>query len=238
MGGRKPINLTEDSPTADFAPAFSPDGETIAFRSDRNGGGIFVMGATGESVRRVTDFGYDPAWSPDGSELVVSTEPVEHPLARDGISELWIVPRAGGERRRLTAGDAVGPSWSPDGKRIAYWAWRDPDWQRDVYTIATDGSETAGVLVTDDAPVDWSPTWTRDGRGLYFGSNRGGTMNLWRVDVDPTTGRATAPPAPVTTPSTWSGDFTLSADGQRLAYATRDERTEVWTADFDPDTGE
>ena len=64
VGGRNPVNLTPDSPEADTAPAFSPDGERIAFRSERDGGGIFVMGSTGESVKRLTDFGYDPAWSP------------------------------------------------------------------------------------------------------------------------------------------------------------------------------
>ncbi|HET7292771.1 MAG TPA: protein kinase, partial [Vicinamibacteria bacterium] len=44
IGGRKPINLTEDSDDDDGAPAFSPDGSQIAFRSERKGGGIFVMG--------------------------------------------------------------------------------------------------------------------------------------------------------------------------------------------------
>ena len=64
VGGRNPQNLTADSPADDYQPAFSPDGERIAFRSERDGGGIFVMGSTGESVRRLTDFGYNPAWSP------------------------------------------------------------------------------------------------------------------------------------------------------------------------------
>jgi Tol biopolymer transport system component len=42
----------------DTQPAFSPDGTRIAFRSQRDGGGIFVMGATGESVKRVSDKGF------------------------------------------------------------------------------------------------------------------------------------------------------------------------------------
>ena len=52
--GQTPINLTADSTDDDDQPAFSPDGERIAFRSSRDGGGIFVMGRTGEAVRRVT----------------------------------------------------------------------------------------------------------------------------------------------------------------------------------------
>ncbi|MFT5052739.1 MAG: serine/threonine protein kinase [Chlamydiales bacterium] len=235
--GRTPINLTPDSVTDDSAPACSPDGELIAFRSERSGGGIFVMGATGESVRRVTDFGYDPAWSPDGTQLAVTTEPIIDPLDRQYASELWIVSADGGEPRRLTEGDAVGASWSPDGRRIAYWGWREPDWQRDIFTIAADGSEAAGLLVTDDSPVDWSPAWSPDGRSLYFGSNRGGTMNLWRIDVDAGTGRPTSAPFPVTIAATWSGGFSISADGSRLAYATRDEQTDVLTVDFDPKAG-
>ena len=53
VGGQVPINLTKDSPAPDTEPAFSPDGERIAFRSGRNGGGIFIMGRTGEAVTQV-----------------------------------------------------------------------------------------------------------------------------------------------------------------------------------------
>jgi len=237
VGGRSPINLTADSPDDESDPAFAPDGESIAFRSERGGGGVYVMGATGESVRRVAHFGYAPAWSPDGSRLALATERVADPLNREGISELWVVRLDGGEKRRLTEGDAVGANWSPDGRRIAFWGWREPDWQRDLWTIAADGSEPKGVLVTDDPPVDWSPVWTSDGRGLFFGSNRGGTMNLWHIEVDPRSGIPVGAPAPMTTPSLWSGSFSLSADSKRLVYATRDEHTSVMTVGFDPEAG-
>ena len=74
VGGHNAINLTKDSPEDDTQPAFSPDGESIAFRSEREGGGIFVMGRTGESVRRLTDGGYNPAWSPDATKIVYATD--------------------------------------------------------------------------------------------------------------------------------------------------------------------
>jgi serine/threonine protein kinase len=54
VGAQNPFDLTKDSPGDDDQPAFSPDGERIAFRSSREGGGIFVMGRTGEGVRRAT----------------------------------------------------------------------------------------------------------------------------------------------------------------------------------------
>ena len=52
VGGHNPINLTPDCEKDDTGPAFAPDGERIAFHSECEGGGVFVMGATGESVAR------------------------------------------------------------------------------------------------------------------------------------------------------------------------------------------
>ena len=66
IGGQNAINLTASCSDDDGEPAFSPDGETIVFHSGRDGGGIFLMGATGESVRRLTNEGHDAAFSPDG----------------------------------------------------------------------------------------------------------------------------------------------------------------------------
>jgi eukaryotic-like serine/threonine-protein kinase len=96
VGGHNPVNLTPDSPEADTAPAISPDGERIAFRSERDGGGIFVMGSTGESVKRLTDFGYDAAWSPDGKQIVFSDHSGASPWSRSGPAHLWLVPSLGG----------------------------------------------------------------------------------------------------------------------------------------------
>ena len=91
VGGANAINLTADSPADDTEPAFSPDGSQIAFRSEREGGGIFVMGATGESVRRLTDDGYNPAWAPDGRQVAFSTGVIQPlwPYGRDTRGALW-----------------------------------------------------------------------------------------------------------------------------------------------------
>src|SRR5207245_2384727 len=104
VGGQTVTNLTRDSLVADTQPAFSPDGTHIAFRSDRAGGGIFVMGATGESVRRLTDFGYNPTWSPDGREIAFSSESVATTPSIKSASDaaLWVVKVGNGSVRLLT----------------------------------------------------------------------------------------------------------------------------------------
>ncbi len=86
VGGKNPINLTKDSAADDTQPAFSPDGDRIVFRSEREGEGIFLMGATGQSVKRLTNFGYDPAWSPDGKEIACADDGPLDPNYRNNPS--------------------------------------------------------------------------------------------------------------------------------------------------------
>ena len=233
IGGARAINLTADSPSDDTKPAFSPDGEWIAFRSEREGGGIFVMGATGESVRRITDVGHDPAWSPEGRAIVWSTERFASPNYRAGIGQLWVVDLGSEARRRLSEGDAVQPAWSPNGHRIAYWT--NLDGQRDLWTIPAGGGDP--VPVTNDPPTDWSPAWSSDGRYLYFSSDRGGSMNLWRVPIDEASGRTLGPPEPVTAPASFAGNLSVARDGKRIVYEARAGTTSLQRASFDPTRG-
>lgn len=235
VAGGNPRNLTEDSPTNDVEPAFSPDGQQIAFRSERAGGGIFVMGATGESPRRLTDFGYNPSWSPDGREIVIATEAAINPKARFSQSQILRIDVATGEKRSLAVQDGVQPTWSPHGLRIAFWGLAQPGVRRVIWTIPVDGGEPIPVI--DDAFYNWNPVWAPDGRFLYFASDRGGGMNLWRVAMDEHSGKAKGDPQPVTTSSEWSAFPSLSRDGRRLIYATDSSRSFVELVPFNPKTG-
>jgi Tol biopolymer transport system component len=233
VGGAQPINLTAKSLADDEQGTFSPDGERIAFRSERDGGGLFVMGATGESVRRVTEGGYDPAWSPDGKRLAYSTEAVIDPYARNTRARLWTVEVATGTPTRLLEGDAVQPAWSPDGRRIAYWA--NTGGQRDIWIV--DAAGGTPVAVTQDTATDWSPEWSPDGAWLYFSSDRGGTMNLWRVAVDSVSGSASGAPQAITSSFTGVGYARFAADAQRLTVMAYSPSQELTLAPFDPVSG-
>ncbi|HWQ31686.1 MAG TPA: protein kinase [Blastocatellia bacterium] len=230
--GETPINLTRGSVANETQPAFSPDGEEIAFRSDREGGGIFVMGATGEKVQRLIDHGHNPAWSPDGQEIAYSDGSFARPSERGNYpGPLRVVKLATGETRQITATDAVQPNWSPHGDRIAYWGIQGGG-QRDIWTVGAHGGEP--VAVTSDPALDWNPVWSPDGRYLYFASDRGGSMNLWRVPIDEQSGKLRGVPEPVTTPATWSGFISFSRDGRYMAYAQIVHQINLQQAAFDP----
>jgi Tol biopolymer transport system component len=236
VGGTNAINLTKDSAADDIQPAFSPDGEHIAFRSEREGGGIFVMGRTGESVRRLTDRGFNPVWSPDGTKLLYATDR-SNVLGRAFVSELWAVVVSTGEKRRIFAGDAVQPSWSPHGLRIAFWQVFSGQQvgQRDIWTIPADGG--TAVPVTSDPAIDWNPVWSPDGRQLYFSSDRGGPMNLWRVAIDEKTGAPSGPFEPLTVPSSSAAHISVSADGRSIAYTSIANSKAIQRVPLDPATG-
>ena len=232
VGGKNPVNLTKDSNADDTEPSYSPDGNHIAFRSEREPKGIYVMEATSENVRRLSDTGYDPSWSPDGKELVVSRASSQ-PVARNIIpSELWVINVATGSKRLLISGDAVQPSWSPNGHRIAYWGLRPGGGQRDIWTIPAQGGEPLPIM--NDQALDWSPSWSPDGKYLYFASDRSGSMNFWRVPIDEKTGRTAGDFEPVTTPSGYSEHISFSADGQQMAYVQRAETQTLHRITFDP----
>ena len=233
VGGRNATPVVNDPQRNERGAAFSPDGSLIAFHESDDMGGIFVAGATGESVRRVTDIGFDPAWSPDGKQIAFATEEIGDPASRLGESTLHIVASAGGSPRKVVDGDAVQPSFSPSGQRIVYWS--NTGGQRDIYTV--DAAGGTPVAVTNDGAIDWSPVWSPDGRFIYFSSDRGGAMNLWRIAVDASKGTPTAPPEPVTAGvQASSGIPRFSKDGSRLVFRSRIASVNPAAIPFDPVT--
>jgi Tol biopolymer transport system component len=84
------------------------------------------------------------------------------------------------------------------------------------------------------SPADWSPAWSPDGRFIYFVSDRGGSMNLWRIEVDEVSGRPRGEPEPVTTPAAFVAHPSLSGDGRRVAFCSVLMRQNLQVAGFDP----
>jgi len=232
VGGKNPTLLTKDSNADDTQPALSPDGDRIAFRSDRVPAGIYVMEATGENLRPVTAGGFHPSWSPDGKEIVFSEKGFTAPSVRNTIpSKLWIVNVETGAKRLLTDRDAMQPVWSPNGARIAFWFMPPGVGRSDIAIIPRDGGEP--VVITKGASTNWNPVWSPDGKYLYFVSDRSGNMNFWRVAMDEESGKVLSEPEAVVTPSTFSSHLNFSRDGKRMIYVQTNNQSNIQAAEFD-----
>lgn len=226
IGGSNEVNLTRDSEADDTMPAFSPDGSSIAFRSEREPSGIYLMGATGENPRHLSDTGYDPAWSPDGSTLAVASRFQDLPSVRTP-SAIWVIDVDSGEKRVLIDNYALQPSWSSDGSRIAFWYTEDRG-KRIVATVPSEGGEAVDLAF--ESNTNWNPRWSPEGNYLYYASDRGGNTGFWRVPVDMSTGKAAGDHQGVPTPAKFNRHPSFSADGRRLIYVQTSVRSNIITA--------
>jgi Tol biopolymer transport system component len=147
------------------------------------------------------------------------------------MSQLWIVNVATGVKRLLTEGRTHQPHWSPTGYRITYWGINGG--QADIWTMPAGGG--VAIPVTNDTCFDWNSIWSPDGGHIYFSSDRGGNMNLWRVRIDEETGTVLGEPEPVTTGvGTDTAHLTISQNGRKLAYSTVSTTNNIQKISFDP----
>ncbi|TYR33154.1 hypothetical protein FY036_08845 [Mesorhizobium microcysteis] len=160
------------------APNWSPDGKFIVF----NGEGLIwrldlAAGARPERIDTgfATGCNNDHGISPDGTTLVISDK------TETGHSCIYTLPIAGGAPKRVTQNvPSWWHGWSPDGKTLAYAAARDG--VMGIYTIPAAGGEET-CLIDGGGHYD-GPDYTPDGDWIWFNSDRGGSMQLWRVRPD------------------------------------------------------
>jgi len=113
-------------------------------------------------------------FSPDGSRIAFAS-------LRSGAPEVWVAERDGSGLQQVTALGATGVligGWSPDGTQIAFEA--AVDGNSDVYLVGADGGHLRRL--TAEPSIDGVPSWSGDGRWIYFGSTRAGVIaDTWRI---------------------------------------------------------
>lgn len=177
------------TPAIESNPHFSPDGQWIAFTSDRSGvPSVYVVSAKGGEPLRLTWY---PAqaiargWSSDGSRVLYAssrgTAPTEY-------NRLWTVARTGGPSSLVVNAWGNDGSYSPDGKRMAIdrvsrWdvEWRSYRGGQNTPLRILDLASLDEVRLPNERSMDIAPVWV--GSKVFFISDRDWASNVWSYDV-------------------------------------------------------
>lgn len=101
---------------------------------------------------------------------------------RSGFYEIWDADESGGDLRQLTrfsGGFTAHPRFSPDGERLAFDA--RPRARARIYVMYSDGSQR--VAITDATRNAYAPTWSADGRTVYYATETDDALQIWSTDV-------------------------------------------------------
>jgi Tol biopolymer transport system component/tRNA A-37 threonylcarbamoyl transferase component Bud32 len=178
VSGGTPARLSAVGENAAY-PVFARSKRRLAYSNFYEDTNIWRMDtATGEIEKVISSTQYDssPQFSPDGSRVAFRS-------SRSGFHEIWLADAAGGGERQLTyfSGRLTGtPRWSPDGQSIVFDA--RPEGLPDIYAIDVNTGDKKRI--TSEKSEDVVPSWSRDGKWIYFASNRTLSWQVWKAPVD------------------------------------------------------
>lgn len=208
-------------------PMISPDGNKVAFAA-ANDLWVMTIGGTPENLTKDRFLDTDPAWSPDGTKLVYSSD-------KGGkLLQLWIRDMTTGQERQLTSltTQPQGASWSNDGTKIAFFD-VDGMWRRAQISVV----DVASGKVTKIHDALFSPgntTWSPDGARVavamvasYSTRFREGTNQVLTMSSGGGDDKWYAPEPNLSIDSRGGGGVAWSPDGSKMA-AIYEGQLRVW----------
>ncbi len=254
LGGGEAMKLTSAEESVG-AFAWSPDGRSMAFTSsdprsdalkerekkyadfdvidqDHRMSHLYIVDVGTKTIRRLTSGAFTVGrfdWSPDSRQIAFDHR-VNGDPANGGSADISVVSVADGVLRKLVTGDGPdsNPQWSPDGSRVAFeTSMASPKFfftNRRIATIPAAGGPIANLTAAfdeDPSIVRWAPS------GIFFSASSRAWAYLYRLEPETKTVTRLAPT------DRWIGSgFSLSADGQTVAFTASDATTvpEVYVA--------
>ena len=207
----KNLQQLTDHPGNEYAPAFSPDGQQMAYMTTRHDGyqELYVMNLQTKVSHRLTNHPKhddSPAWSPDGRWIAFVSN-------RTATYHIYKIEPDGKNLQQLTheQHNHHDPDWSPDGQFIAFSSGRKPS---GIYIMDADGTNPRRLANQPNS--GYTPSWSPDGTQIAFSDNMilGGHRDLlFRMEMDV---------------------YTLNVDGSGLKRLTR-HPADDWAPRWSPD---
>jgi Tol biopolymer transport system component/predicted Ser/Thr protein kinase len=232
LGGSEPIRITR-GPLDNSAPSFSPDSTRIVFRSERDGGGVYIAPALGGEARLLVKNGRRPRFSPDGAWIAYA-------IGERQAAELFVIPGSGvGAPQRVQTGfrQATNHVWAPDSKRILFVGLDPEDQERNDWWVAP--LETGPVMRTGALKAFREramgsgvvpSAWT-EGDQVMFSVTEGDHENLWQIPISPKTWTITGVPQRLTF---GTGLEILPAVGaSRVVFSSQVSNHDIWALPTD-----
>jgi TolB protein len=217
-GAGQPLPFTRLTygPWDDIDPAISPDGQTVAFASNRSGyWDIYLLNLSSGGITRLTDtLTYDasPAWSPDNKWLVYETYSNDNlDIKIQSILTLT-------DTIQLTTSTAAdfSPVWSPGGRQIAFVS--NQSGENEIWLADLDKAEEQRFQNISQSPSskDSHPAWSPDGKSIIWVGEQDGMHNLYLQEM-PLSEEINSAPATAKRQNLGNGDWPVwSADGETI----------------------
>jgi Tol biopolymer transport system component/DNA-binding winged helix-turn-helix (wHTH) protein len=158
-------------------PAVSRAGSRLAYSMRLGEPDVWRIenGLFSRSAFSSTQLDMSVEFSPDGKRVVFAS-------SRSGNPEIWVADADGANPFRLTFSNQSGsPRWSPDGKSIVYDTQVSGGANWDIHIMNAAGGQSAPVA--EHPSRDYAPSFSRDGKSIYFVSNRSGKDDVYRVAI-------------------------------------------------------
>jgi len=175
--GTEAKNLTQSKAENSY-PAWSPDGQKIAFASNRDGTlNIYIMDANGANLKQLTQGTQRcrlPSWSPDGQQIAFCRYV-------NGTELIFIMDADGSKVKQI--GKGYDPAWSPDGKKILF-ASLTTGKGFHLYVMDLNGANIRKLTTGDNVTGYVYPAWSPDGKKIAWTDKVGGGLEIFVADAD------------------------------------------------------
>ena len=244
IDGSNQVNLT-NNPAFDIDPAYSPDGNTIVFASQRDcpsfeNSKLYVMKSDGTNISPLP-VGFSiapdsslfcepfvlraPKYSPDGGKIAFNGNVVPGGPSL-GNTQIYIMNSDGTNPKNISNNlfNEIDPVFTPDGQRIVFSSNQSGNF--DVYIMKVDG--TSRVQLTNTPGDDVVPEISADGSKITFTAGRDGNFQVYVMNIDGSN------QTNLTRNSSDNGDSVFAPDGRKIAFASnRDGNLEIYIMNAD-----